>query len=263
MDEDFQPTQTQRPPFKFHGLGNDEDLLIKTLLETEEYQKRTLPAAVDHDDNDQTMTQIAKCPMCGKAVDPDDLREYSKKGNMNTRQQEKFCRSHQSKTAQDEWELSGYPIIDWKKLDSRISQHHAFIKQLITGVDCHYRNLLAESVDAGKNRTLLKTDFNPTPGYYGTRGKRAISENTMRSFTPLLKKRMVVDTLMAARGFTPYVEYVVVPEVAVKLIMEDMGVDAKEAREIMGKSLELGELLSEEIRDVVRRGSEEIEDSFA
>jgi hypothetical protein len=84
----------------------------------------------------------------------------------------------------------------------------------------------------------------------------------MRKFTPLLKRRMVVDRLMAARGFTPYVEYVVVPEVAVKLIMDDMKCGPERAREIMTESLAVGELLSEEVRDIVtRRGSEEIEDS--
>jgi hypothetical protein len=84
----------------------------------------------------------------------------------------------------------------------------------------------------------------------------------MRKFTPLLKRRMVVDRLMAARGFTPYVEYVVVPEVAIKLIMEDMKCEADRAREIMSESLEVGELLSEEIKDIVaRKGSEELEDS--
>ncbi len=73
---------------------------------------------------------------------------------------------------------------------------------------------------------------------------------------------MVVDRVMAARGFTPYVEYVVVPEIAVLLIQEDMGVGVERAREIMAESLGVGQLLSEEIREVVtRRGSEEIEDS--
>jgi uncharacterized membrane protein len=72
----------------------------------------------------------------------------------------------------------------------------------------------------------------------------------------------VVDRLMAARGFTPYVEYVVVPEVAVKLIMEDMDVEDERAREIMTESLGVGELLSEEIRDVVKRkDGEEVENS--
>jgi hypothetical protein len=260
IEEEF--PATQRPGFKLYGI--DEDFIERSqalVMNTEQPQLTSSSAhLLDDDDNEfATMTQRAKCPMCGKSVDPADLREY---GDMNTRQQERFCRSHQQKTAREEWTLNGYPKINWKMLDSRISKHHSFIKKLINGADCHYRGLLAATVNAGKNRTLLKSDFNPTPGYYGTRGLRAISENTMKKFTPLLKKRMIVDRLMAARGFTPYVEYVVVPEVAVQLIMEDMGVGVEKAREIMAESLGVGELLSEELREVVmRKGSEEIEDS--
>jgi hypothetical protein len=234
----------------------------RCMLNTESIPRPLAPALLPIDDDEedfQTMTQMAKCPMCGETVDPADLRAF---GRMNTRKQEKFCRSHRKTAALDTWKAEEYPTIDWAKLDSRISKHHSFIKELINGADSYYRERLAETVKAGKNRSLLKSTYNPIPGYYGTRGLRIISENTMRKFTPLLKRRMVVDRLMAARGFTPYVEYVVVPEVAIKLIMEDMKCEADRAREIMSESLEVGELLSEEIKDVVaRKGSEELEDS--
>ncbi|KAE9381825.1 hypothetical protein N431DRAFT_476589 [Stipitochalara longipes BDJ] len=253
----------QQPVFE-DSEATIRDLMGKaqTILSTERIPRPPAPASlpIDEEEEDfQTMTQMAKCPMCGETVDPTDLRAY---GRMNTRKQEKFCRSHRKTTALDTWKAEEYPTINWAKLDSRISKHHSFIKELINGADSYYRERLAETVNAGKNRSLLKSNYNPTPGYYGTRGLRAISENTMRKFTPLLKRRMVVDRLMAARGFTPYVEYVVVPEVAIKLIMEDMMCGVERAREIMSKSLEVGELLSEEVKDVVKRkGSEEIEDS--
>jgi hypothetical protein len=254
---------SQRPAYKAYNF-DDDDLVGKaqSILHTENSQRSSTSAPVpdgDEDDDFQTMTQMAKCPMCGESVDPAELRAY---GRMNTRKQEKFCRSHRRATALKTWDEEEYPTIDWAKLDSRISKYHPFIKELINGADSYSRDRLAETVNAGKNRSLLKSDFNPTPGYYGTRGLRAISENTMRKFTPLLKRRMVVDRLMAARGFTPYVEYVVVPEVAVKLIMDDMKCGPERAREIMTESLAVGELLSEEVWDIVtRRGSEEIEDS--
>jgi RTC4-like domain len=255
---------TQLPIYKAYNF--DDDSLIdkaQSILQTENSQRPSTSALLPNEDDDedyQTMTQMAKCPMCGESVDPSDLRAY---GHMNTRKQEKFCRSHRRATALKTWDNEEYPIIDWVKLDSRISKYHSFIKELINGADSHFRDRLAETVNAGKDRSLLKSDSNPIPGYYGTRGVRAISENTMRKFTQLLKRRMVVDRLLAARGFAHYVECVIVPEVAVKLIMEDMNCGAERAREIMTTSLEVGELLSEEVRDVVtRRGSEDIfEDS--
>jgi hypothetical protein len=204
----------------------------------------------DYDEYFKSLTQKARCPMCKQYVNPDDLRAF---GYMNIKKQEKFCRSHRIKTAEQDWKDNDYPIINWKDLDSRIAKHHSFIKELIKGEDSYYRSLLGDRIEAGQDRTAMTMKTNLTPGYYGTRGLRIISENIMQEFTPLLKKRMVQDRLMSARGFTPYVQAVLVPEVAVKLIMEDMGLDVEEARGILTDSVIVGELLNEEIRDVVRK----------
>ena len=75
----------------------------------------------------------------------------------------------------------------------------------------------------------------------------------MRKFTPLLKKRLPHDPVMSARGFTAYVQSVLVPELVVRLIMEDMDVDVEKGREILADSVSAGELLNEEIKDVVTR----------
>ena len=86
----------------------------------------------------------------------------------------------------------------------------------------------------------------------------------MYAFTPLLKKRVVKDRVMAARGVTGFVQSVLVPEVAVLLIMEDMDVDVGEARNILTESSGMGELVNEEIKDVVTRriaDSDEEEDA--
>lgn len=221
----------------------------------------TLRSATEEDIDDDlhlTMTQRARCPMCKAHVSSDELRAF---GPMNIKKQERFCRSHRKREAEDEKELKGYPDIDWKNLDSRISKHHSFIKKLINGEESHYRDLLSEKVNAGKERTLLTTTTNLTPGYYGARGLRIISENIMRKFTPLLKKQIVQDRLMSSRGFTPYVQAVLVPEVAVLLIMEDMSVKTEEAREILNDSASVGELLNEEIREFVKKKVEVSEDS--
>ncbi len=254
---DEPPPATQIPIFKTYNL--DEDILVdkaQTLLEeTQDF----LDASITQPEESpiQIITPAGRCPMCNEPVDP---KELSSCGKMNTWMQEKFCRSHRKKTALEEWELKGYPTIKWEKLDSRISKHHQFIKELINGRPSHYRNILNEKVSTGKDRTLMKMTSNLTPGYYGTRGLRVVSENIMKKFTPLLKKRMVQDRLMSARGFTPYVQIAVVPEVVVKLIMEDMNVGVEEARKILEDSVSVGELLNEEIRDVVSRrvvGSDE------
>ncbi|RKF53272.1 hypothetical protein GcM3_220007 [Golovinomyces cichoracearum] len=188
----------------------------------------------------------ARCPMCNEPVSPTELRS---RGNMNTRRQEQFCLAHRKKSAMKEWELNRYPQINWNNLDDRISKHHLFLKNLINGEDSYYRKLLQDKIDQGKDRNLRTTTSNLIPGYYGPRGLRIMSENVFDKFTPLLKKRIIQDRLIAARGYTPYVQSVLVPEVATLLIQEDMVISLSEARNVMLKSAAVGELLHDEVRD--------------
>jgi hypothetical protein len=248
---------TQLAPFRkieLDGLGDDE--LISTARKIISVTGNIPRTISTYEDDFPTMTQLARCPMCYQPVDPDELRSF---GAMNMRQQAKFCRNHQKKTAMETWELEDYPEIQWENLDSRIAKHYAFIKKLINGKDSHYRAVLEDAVKAGKNRTLLKSDSNLTPGYYGSRGLTEISESIMRKFTRQLKDRAPADPLMSARGFAGFVQSVLVPEVTVLLIMEDMSVNVERAREILIESVAVGELVHDEIKDVVRRRVEDSE----
>ena len=261
--EDFSPTTsrtekqparseplpaTQLEPFKTYDI-DDSGLVETAQTLLRDHENLILPEPnVLREPDDPSPTDDPRCPMCKRPVDLEELRQY---GEMNTRQQEAFCRSHQRRNAKDNWNSKGYPEIAWDMLDARISKHHSFIKELIDGGSSHYRDVLAETVKAGKDRNLLKSTSNLTPGYYGSRGLRFISENIVHVFTPLLKKRVVKDRLMAARGVTGFVQSVLVPEVTVLLIMEDMNVDTKKARTILTESSGMGELVNEEIKDVV------------
>ena len=197
----------------------------------------------------------AKCPMCGAAVEARFLKNYNDGKRMNVRTEAKFCRAHKKKSAKEEWVTNGYPTIDWSVLDARIAEHHAFLQSLLDGASSYSRDVLEEEIKSGKDRTLaqaiMKSDVTLTPGYYGTRGLRAMSENVMYEFSPQLRKIAVTDRLVSARGVTGYVQMVLVPELAVRLIAEDMSVGVDEARRIMKESVGFGDLLNEEIEDVV------------
>ncbi|TVY17774.1 hypothetical protein LARI1_G003297 [Lachnellula arida] len=248
---------TQIAPFKMIEGLDELSGTAEAIIDEDIFKIPSKPQDELDDDIFATMTQRARCPMCNKPVDPEDLRAF---GNMNTRKQEKFCQSHQKKTAQEEWELKEYPEIDWEKLGSRISKHYSFIRNVINGGESHYRDLLEDKVNAGKDRSLMKMTSNLTPGYYGARGLRAISENIMLEFTPLIKKKAVKDRRISSRGPTAFVQSVLVPEVTVLLIMEDMHVKVDKAREILDDSAGIGELIHEEIRDVVRKRVEDSEE---
>jgi len=119
---------------------------------------------------------------------------------------------------------------------------------------------LEEKVKTGKERNLLKSTENLIPGYYGSRGLRVISENIMAAFTPLLKRMAIKDRLIAARGPTAFVQSVCVIEVATRLVQEDMGVNAERARELLGESAAIGELVNEEEREVIVEKAEDEEE---
>ena len=192
------------------------------------------------------------CPMCNLPVEQSLLDDFSKTHKrMGIVQQQKFCDLHRRLSARDQWIERGYPEIDWLRLDLRISKHHDFLRDILRGKPSHFTDVFYRTVKSGGNKTMLKTEESLTPGYYGPRGQRAISDNIIKNFSDLLHERAIEDRLIAARGDAAYLQSVLVPEVAVRLIMEDMDLDAVEARSTLVGSASIGELLNEDKEDAV------------
>ena len=242
---------------KKNDLGGDLTSKVHNILSQDRDNLGVDSMDLFDDDLDASTIAVAHCPMCGQPCNAGELKQW---GAMDTRKQERFCRSHRKTPAEKKWFSKGYPEIDWEKLDSRISEHHDFIKRLLNGADCHYRKTFEEMVAAGKGRSLRKLESNLTPGYYGSRGLNTISEFVIREFSRLLSKRSVKDPLMSKRGTTAFVQSVIVPEVAVQLIMKDMSIGDVEARVVLTESANMGELVNEEIKDVVEERFENSED---
>lgn len=206
----------------------------------------------------QQTSAAAHCPMCGQSVDPELLERHTTRGRMTIRQQTTFCFLHKRREAEETRRSNRYPEVDWNGLEARFTEHKGFIKDILEGKrTSHFASLLSNKVEAGKDRTLLKTDESLTPGYYGPRGLRLMTELIMHSFSDTVRKRAVEDHLVSARTYTGYVQSVLVPELAVRLIMDDMDVDEEGARQIMQESGDLGDVLHEETRDVVVRDSDD------
>jgi len=189
--------------------------------------------------------------MCNEPLDDNILETLPLRSGMNFDQQMKFCVAHRKISAGEDWKSRGYPDIDWQELDSRMVPHYPYLKAILEGKKSHFGDLLSKDIAAGKNRTLKKTEERLVPGYYGLRGLTAMSENIINEFSALLRSRSVQDRTISARGYTSFVQVVMVPELAVRLIMEDMKVEAEAARVILRDSMALGTLLNEEIADVV------------
>lgn len=207
------------------------------------------------------------CPTCDEELDESFMEEFrARPARMNIYQEAKFCRSHRKKSAQKEWQNRGYPDIDWTVMDNRIKNHHDFLRSILNGGKSYYANVFSDRIKSGQNKTLIKSDVNLTPGYYGMRGLRVMTEHINYKLASDLRKSAVRHRLVAARGHTTYVQSVLVPELAVRLIMEDREkhdekVTEEEARNIMNDSIWVGELLNEEVADQVLYEDEEEEES--
>ncbi|KAJ4394594.1 hypothetical protein N0V93_003813 [Gnomoniopsis smithogilvyi] len=191
---------------------------------------------------------MALCPMCDEQVDEKLLQEFSNGERMKLVRQVRFCRMHKRLSAQKTWEEKGYPVVDWASLQARIDGHHDFLESIIMGSRSHFGDLLKDNIRTGQARTLLTTRDYLTPGYYGLRGMSVMTETVTDTFSKLLRKRAPVDTRISGRGYTGFVQSVLVPELAVKLIQEDLRVGVDKAREVMIESRAVGEILNDEKR---------------
>ncbi|KAI1431020.1 RTC4-like domain-containing protein [Xylaria sp. CBS 124048] len=241
-----------RPVFKMPEAGDlDASDDVCSLDATEASGTPDITYSLDVEEVEST--KISRCPICHEEVDCKLLEKHSTNGKMSIKQQTAFCRLHKRESAVNAGIAKGYPKIDWEAMGDRCRVHQAFIRDILEGAQAsHYRDVLKENVEAGKNRTLLKSSDNITPGYYGPRGLRVMTEFIMRTLSSVIRRRAVEDKLISARSYTGYVQLVLVPELAVRLIMDDMSVSKERAREVLEESAEIGELLYEEDRDVVR-----------
>ncbi|TGJ84305.1 hypothetical protein E0Z10_g4465 [Xylaria hypoxylon] len=252
---------SQRPVFKMPGLEDIDSFEDSVSLDATVTPVESQDTAWDHLEIDEAESPTTpKCPICSQEVDRELLEKHSTHGKMSVKQQTAFCRLHKRQSAAKAGAEKGYPEIDWDSLDSRFSSHQDFLQNVLEGTQAsHYRKVLKERVDSGKNRTLLTNHDNLTPGYYGPRGLQIMTQFIMRTLSDVIRRRAVEDKLISARSYTGYVQTVLVPELAVRLIMEDISVTEEKARDVLKESVEIGELLHEEARDIVMINEQEQE----
>ncbi|KAI1420394.1 RTC4-like domain-containing protein [Xylaria sp. FL1777] len=260
----FMPEETPpRPVFKIPGLEDNDSFDDNGSLDYTTTPIESQDTSWDRLEIEETKTTATpRCPICHQEVDHELLEKYSTHGKMSVKQQTIFCRLHRQQSAAKAGTEKGYPKIDWETLDSRFNSHQDFLQNILEGTQAsHYRKVLRERVESGKNRTLLTNHDNFTPGYYGPRGLQVMTQFIMRTLSDVIRRRAVEDKLISARSYTGYVQTVLVPELAVRLIMEDISVTEERARQVLEESVEIGELLHEEVRDVVTMN--EIEDDMS
>ncbi|KAF3046462.1 hypothetical protein E8E12_009693 [Didymella heteroderae] len=224
------------------------------------------------------------CPICSEPVDQDYYWTFWKGLDKTVKNQAAFCHTHKKATAQKEYLDEGYPAIDgvpsihWANLADRIKKHRMALYSILTNeTPSQHRARYAPLALTGKAAAVpsKRTDLSPSkqqeletyaldsnavyPGYYGPRGRRLITEAVMSLLNTEIKRS--TDPVVMTSGPATFVQAVLVPEVAVRLIMEDLQCDQERAEEVREATFEMGGLLNEEIEDSVEveEGEEENE----
>ncbi|KAL3495378.1 RTC4-like domain-containing protein [Aspergillus germanicus] len=219
----------------------------------------------DADEDGEEAPREYLCPMCNEPVDPGLLIKFEAQPRQRFRDQQAFCNSHKKSSIEDQWVAKGYPTIDWEKFNERIQTYFEDLEKiLVPGSSSYYKNVLISTLKSGKAKNFALTlagDSLETIscGYYGTRGSEimlnAITSRFSRKLTRLAKE----DKIINKAGPVGYSQSVLVPELAVRLIKEDMNVDEETARQIMRESIDLGEKVNFAPNDTVHVSKEETE----
>ncbi|KAL5359728.1 RTC4-like domain-containing protein [Aspergillus floccosus] len=218
--------------------------------------------------DDPIAADQAVCPWCKEAVDPESLMRFQTQSKQRIREQQRFCESHKTSSAEKEWREKGYPEIDWEKFDERIKHHFDDIESLLVPESTsYYRNILDTSLRSGqaKNfRLTLDGDGLETIscGYYGTQGAAKMLHALTTRFSRTLRRLAADDHIVKKTGVVGYAQHVLVPELAMRLVKEDMEVNDEAARMILRESIEIGEKLNFALNDKVPIPVEEAEDSI-
>ncbi|KAF5860279.1 hypothetical protein ETB97_001757 [Aspergillus alliaceus] len=197
------------------------------------------------------------CPWCKETVDPELLLRFQSQPKQRLREQQRFCDSHKQATAQKEWQDKGYPTIDWDTFDDRIRGYFDDLETLLVpDSQSYYRNMLDSTLKSGKAknfRLTLEGDGLETIscGYYGTRGAGKMLQALTVRFSRKLRRLAVSDHIVKLAGVVGYAQAVLVPELAVRLVKDDMEVNDDTARQILRDSIDIGERLNFELNDKV------------
>jgi len=219
------------------------------------------------------------CLICNEPVSQDSYWTFWKGLSKTVKNQAAFCHTHRRATAQTEYLAEGYPsldgapYIDWSALSSRIKTHRMALYNILADESpSPHRTRYAPLALTGKAAAVPKprTDLSPSkqehlescaldshgagPGYYGPRGRRLMTESIMSLLNAEIKKS--TDPVVLTSGPATFVQAVLVPEVAVRLIMEDLMCDWERAEEVREMTGEMGALLNEEVEDRVELGEE-------
>jgi hypothetical protein len=192
-----------------------------------------------------------QCEVCSHLVEVSAVKAFlkGKRRSMDTMRQ--FCKHHRRETGLADWAERGYPDIDWDNLPHRIQRHVPALEKILRSRKSHYRERQIQLIRSKRANAMLQQlgseEFDLlTPGYYGGRGADIMLDIIMEHLTKVMLEVSETDAVLnnCSGQSAGYAQTVLVPELATRLVMEDMNISAEEARRVLVESVKLGDLMN-------------------
>lgn len=116
-----------------------------------------------------------ECKICFQQVDKILVEMYEWPSSHPTMNEKRnYCTWHRTKEAEQEWELKGYPNINWTDLKKKLDRYNSDLERLIEEPETsHYRRELKNKT-RGRTHSLARIqkgeDAEMELGFYGYRG---------------------------------------------------------------------------------------------
>ncbi|PKK55808.1 hypothetical protein RhiirC2_485160, partial [Rhizophagus irregularis] len=211
----------------------------------------------DNDDLDVTVSDV--CPYCEEKLPSflsTKLKELMVKyqgKKLNVVEQFEFCHIHiaETKIIPDGIEKGYLMEVDFSAIPKRVENFQFDLLDICKKkVKSVYReNVMRAYREIGKNKAntpmgIMNRIENFQPGYYGPRGAVIIAETLRRLF---IDTKILTKSLASPQTPMEYLQEVLIPEAAVRLIQEDYkGIQIENAREIMLQSVHFGAVVHDE-----------------
>ncbi|KAK6536373.1 hypothetical protein TWF281_000612 [Arthrobotrys megalospora] len=203
------------------------------------------------------------CPMCNEEVSQQLYESYlpdlEKRFKLDLRR--KFHKSHKLEKVHAKVKELNIPEIDWDNLEDRCTKYFPYLSDIMARkTKSHFRDLSEKFNKTKRKNNKSRTealfddgDWEKTyPGYYGPRGSEIMGDaiSSSKAMMGALKKLgKAKDITTMGGGAGSYIQCILIPELATRLIMEDFGMSDDEidkGRQLMQETINIGLLLNDD-----------------
>ncbi|KAK9472486.1 RTC4-like domain-containing protein [Dipodascopsis tothii] len=191
----------------------------------------------------------AECPLCGQRLSA-ELRERFARSKKTVRFAYAVCTAHKREDVVRAASGKNYPSqIDEADVVARAEPHMGTLAAIVR--DEHpseFRDRARQRAEAtaGTRQDALgqaADDDDTLPGYYGPRGQGIMLRAVLEALSDTIRRASRTQRWIVKLSVSGYATNVLVPELAVRLIMQDRAISERRARKVMRASAEYGRLM--------------------